>query len=341
MSDIYFSCCIGDVVHALSAHGIQLKGEANKRICAIAPLHHAVDENISFIVSPKYLDILEKSDAGCVIISPAILQKTKRPGNYLITDNPYACYAYLTQWWQNRTRVSPENRIHPSAVIHPEAHIAPDAIIGPLCVIERHASVGAGSWLKSRVTLAEGCSVGAGCIIHSGVVIGADGFGFAPENGRWIKIEQLGAVRIGNHVEIGANTCIDRGAIEDTVIEDGVKLDNLIQIAHNVRLGQNVAIAANTGIAGSTVVEEGVTIGGAANIMGHIRLAKGVHVSATTFISRSVLKPGTYSGHFPFDDNASWEKNAATLRHLYSLRERIRTLEKKINQLESTNHEHN
>lgn len=341
MTDVHFYCCIGDIVNALSAHGVQLQGNADISIYKILPLHHATADSISFIVSPKYLPVLEQSEAGCVIISPQLLQQTQRPGHYLISNNPYVCYAYLTQWWHKQVHAQPEYRIHPSAVIHPEATIAADAIIGPLCVIERHASVGSGSWLKSRVTLGERCTIGADCIIHSGVVIGADGFGFAPENGRWIKIEQMGAVRIGDNVEIGANTCIDRGAIEDTVIENGVKLDNLIQIAHNVKLGQNVAIAANTGIAGSTVVEEGVTIGGAANIMGHIRLAKGVHVSATTFISRSVLKPGTYSGHFPFDDNASWEKNAATIRQLYTLRERIRTLEKKLNQLESTDHEHN
>ena len=218
--------------------------------------------------------------------------------------------------------------------MHADAQVAPDAIIGPLCVVERGASVGTGSWLKSRVTLSEDCAIGERCIVHPGAVIGADGFGFAQEQGQWIKIEQLGRVRVGNDVEIGANTCIDRGAIGDTVIEDGVKLDNLIQIAHNVHLGRNVAMAACAGIAGSTTVGAGCTIGGAANIMGHITLAEGVHISATSFASRSLHKPGVYTGFFPIDDNAAWEKNAATAKQLHRLRDRIKALEQQLLELQ-------
>jgi UDP-3-O-[3-hydroxymyristoyl] glucosamine N-acyltransferase len=162
------------------------------------------------------------------------------------------------------------------------------------------------------------------------VVVGADGFGFAPNQGSWEKIEQLGAVRIGDDVEIGANTCIDRGALADTVIEDGVKLDNLIQVGHNVRIGRHTAIAGCAGIAGSATIGAHCTIGGSAGILGHLTIADHVHISSFTLVSRSIHKPGHYTGIFPIDDNASWEKNAASLKQLHALRDRVRSLEKKI-----------
>ena len=217
--------------------------------------------------------------------------------------------------------------VHPSAVIHPSAIVHPTARIGPLCVIERGAQVGAHTWLKSRVTLGENCRIGERGIVHSGVVIGADGFGFALFEGRWEKIEQLGAVQIGNDVEIGANTCIDRGALDDTVIEDGVKLDNLVQIGHNVHVGANTAMAGCAGVAGSARIGANCTVGGGAVVLGHLQLADGVHISAASVVMRSIRQPGQYSGVFPIDDNASWEKNAATLRQLHRLRDRIKSLE--------------
>jgi UDP-3-O-[3-hydroxymyristoyl] glucosamine N-acyltransferase len=183
--------------------------------------------------------------------------------------------------------------------------------------------------LKPHVTLGAGCRIGQRGLVHSGAVIGADGFGFAPCEGRWEKIEQLGGVRIGDDVEIGANTCIDRGALEDTVLEDGVKLDNLVQIGHNVHIGAHTAFAGCVGVAGSAHIGRHCTAGGGAIILGHLEIVDHVHISAATVISRSIHKPGTYSGMFPFDDNASWEKNAATLRQLHTLRERLRALERK------------
>jgi UDP-3-O-[3-hydroxymyristoyl] glucosamine N-acyltransferase len=174
------------------------------------------------------------------------------------------------------------------------------------------------------------CRIGKRAIVHSGVVIGADGFGFAPHQGRYEKIEQLGAVRIGDDVEIGANTCIDRGALDDTVLEDGVKLDNLIQIGHNVRVGAHTAMAGCVGVAGSARIGAHCTVGGGAIVLGHLTLADGVHISAASVVMRSILQPGQYSGIFPIDDNASWEKNAATLRQLHSLRDRLRALEKQV-----------
>lgn len=172
--------------------------------------------------------------------------------------------------------------------------------------------------------------VGERCILHPGVVIGADGFGFAPNGEAWEKIEQLGAVQIGNDVEIGANTCIDRGALQDTVIEEGVKLDNLIQIGHNVRVGRHTAMAGCVGVAGSATIGPNCTVGGGAIILGHLTIGAHVNISAATVVSKSISKPGHYTGIFPIDDNASWERNAATLKQLHTLRDRIKTIEKEI-----------
>ena len=174
--------------------------------------------------------------------------------------------------------------------------------------------------------------MGERCIVHSGVVIGADGFGFAPNQGAWEKIEQLGAVKIGHDVEIGANTCIDRGALQDTVIEDGVKLDNLIQIGHNVHIGKHTAMAGCVGVAGSARIGAHCTVGGGAIILGHLTLADGVHVSAASVVTRSIAKPGTYTGLFPIDENATWEKNAASLKQLHQIRQRLKSVETQIQQ---------
>jgi UDP-3-O-[3-hydroxymyristoyl] glucosamine N-acyltransferase len=208
------------------------------------------------------------------------------------------------------------------------ARIEAGAVIGAQSYVGAGAQVGADTLFKPRMVLSDGCRIGARGIVHSGAVIGADGFGFAPSGGRWEKIEQLGSVLIGDDVEIGANTCIDRGALEDTVIEDGVKLDNLVQIGHNVRVGAHSAFAGCVGVAGSAKIGKRCTAGGGAIILGHLELVDDVHITAATVITRSIMKPGQYSGLFPFDDNASWEKNAATLRQLHSLRERLRALEK-------------
>jgi UDP-3-O-[3-hydroxymyristoyl] glucosamine N-acyltransferase len=270
------------------------------------------------------------SKAGCVIVSPAMRDAAARRGAFIVTPDPYLYFARLTQLWK-RSHAKPERaRIHPSAVIDPDAQIDPTAHIGALCVVERGARIGAQTVLKSRVTVSEDCIVGVRCLLHPGVVIGADGFGLAPHQGTWIKIEQLGAVRIGDDVEIGANTCIDRGALADTVIEDGVKLDNLIQIGHNCRIGRHTVVSGCTGIAGSATIGAHCMVGGAAMILGHLTIADRVNISAGSFVARSILKPGLYTGIFPIDDNAAWEKNAATLKQLHTLRDRIKALEKKL-----------
>jgi UDP-3-O-[3-hydroxymyristoyl] glucosamine N-acyltransferase len=203
-------------------------------------------------------------------------------------------------------------------------------VIGTHAHVGEGAFVGAHTVLKAHVVLSNGCRIGARGIVHGGAVIGADGFGFAPQGGTWAKIEQLGAVVIGDDVEIGANTCIDRGALDDTVIEDGVKLDNLVQIGHNVRVGAHSAFAGCVGVAGSARIGRHCTAGGGAIILGHLELVDHVHITAATVVTRSIRKPGQYSGLFPFDDNASWEKNAATLKQLYTMRERLRALERAL-----------
>nr|MBP9150582.1 UDP-3-O-(3-hydroxymyristoyl)glucosamine N-acyltransferase [Rhodoferax sp.] len=265
-----------------------------------------------------------------VIVSPEFEEQARVRGACIVTEQPYLYYARLTQLWKTSRQSTVLTGVHPSAVIDPAARVDPSAWVGPLCVVERGASIGPNTVLKSRVTVGEDCSIGARCLLHSGVVIGADGFGFAPNNGQWEKIEQLGAVVIGDDVEIGANTCIDRGALDNTVIESGVKLDNLIQIGHNVRVGAHSAMAGCVGVAGSADIGAHCTVGGGAVVLGHLSLAEGVNISAASVVTRSIRKPGHYTGMFPIDDNATWEKNAAVVKQLASLRERIRTLESQI-----------
>lgn len=322
---------LGTIVESL---GGRLHGDPELRIEGIAPLQTAGPAQISFLSHPKYLQQLEHTHAACVIVREEQLSPALKRGAAIVTADPYLYFARLTQFWKRSIGAAQAIGIHPSAVVDPSARIAADAWVGPLCVIEAGASIGPGTILHSRVTLGRDCHLGSRCIVHAGVVIGADGFGFAPVQGRWEKIEQLGAVRIGNDVEIGANTCIDRGALGDTVIEDGVKLDNLIQIGHNVEVGAHTAMAGCVGVAGSARIGAGCTIGGGAVVLGHLSLADNVHVSAASVVTRSLLRPGQYTGFFPIDANADWEKNAVTLKQLNRLRERVRDLE---NILKSTN----
>ena len=328
--------------------GGTLMGDASTVIRHLGPLDGDAPDFIAFLANPKYRVQLSTTKAACVIVSSEVQQEAVARGAAIVTEDPYLYFARLTQWWSRQVRPRPTVGVHPSAVVDVTAVIGPDVTIGPLAVIEAGAIVEAGALigaqcfvgararigehtrLAPQVTVGFDCLVGARCILHSGVVIGADGFGFAPNQGRWEKIEQLGAVRIGDDVELGANTCVDRGALGDTVIENGVKLDNLVQIAHNVHIGEHSAMAGCVGVAGSARIGKHCTVGGAGMILGHLTLADNVHVSSGTLISRSVHKPGLYSGAFPFDENASWEKNAATLRQLHALRDRIRTLEKQV-----------
>jgi UDP-3-O-[3-hydroxymyristoyl] glucosamine N-acyltransferase len=335
---------LGEIVASL---GGTLDGDPDRTVDRIAPLDTADGRSVSFLAHARYRSQLAGTAAAAVIVAPALAGDAPAGCARIVTDDPYLYYARLTQWWAHRRRGAHGPQRHPSAQVDPTAEVAEDASIGPLAVIGpqarigpgvqvgahvvvgARASVGAGTRLAPRVTLLDDCVIGQRGVVHPGAVIGADGFGFAPDQGAWTKIEQLGAVRIGDDVEIGANTCIDRGALGDTVVGHGVKLDNLIQIGHNVRIGDHTAMAGCVGVAGSARIGAHCTVGGGAVILGHLELVDHVHVSAATVVTRSILKPGQYSGVFPFDENASWEKNAATLRQLHALRDRLRALEKK------------
>lgn len=325
------SLSLGSIVEEL---GGALHGDAALLIEGLSTLEAAGPQHVSFLSHPKYQTQLAASKAACVIVSPQMQSLAQLRGACIVTEQPYLYFARLTQLWKRSLPHSARPRVHASAVIDPLAFVHPDARIGALCVIERGARIGANTELRSRVTVGEDCVIGDRCLLHPGVVIGADGFGFAPNAGAWEKIEQLGAVSIGNDVEIGANTCIDRGALQNTVIEDGVKLDNLIQIGHNVRVGKHTAMAGCVGVAGSATIGAHCTIGGGAIVLGHLALADHVNISAATVVTRSIRSPGHFTGMFPIDDNASWEKNAASLKQLHSLRDRIRALEDQLKKLE-------
>ena len=342
--------CLATLFEALSHEfpAARLIGKAQLSIDSLAPLESASSHSLAFLSHPKYIQKLSQSQAACVVVGPQAEPAAVQRGTCIVVDDPYFYFARLTQLWKRHHDTARPTGIHASAFVDPSASlgqgvfigafacigagavIANDARVGEHCVIDQNATIGAGSRFAARVTLGEGCTIGERCIVHSGVVIGADGFGFAPRDGRWEKIEQLGNVRIGNDVEIGANTCIDRGALQDTVIEDGVKLDNLIQIGHNVRIGAHSALAGCVGVAGSATIGAHCTVGGGAIVLGHLTLADHVHISAASVVTRSILKAGNYTGLFPIDDNAVWEKNAATLKQLHALRDRLKRVEKLV-----------
>ena len=338
---------LGEIVEAL---GGTLYGAPDTLIQRLAPLSAASAGELAFVAQLRYAHQIDTTSAGALIVPESLKERALARGGCIVTGDPYLYFAKLTQWWRLEHEPPPEAGIDPLASVHPSAQLDEGVSVGAFAVVARDvhvargthigahtvlgpgSRVGADTWLHPRVTVGARCQVGARCVVHSGAVIGADGFGFAPHEGAWIKIEQLGAVRIGDDVEIGANTCIDRGALDDTVIEQGVKLDNLIQIGHNVRVGAHTAIAGCVGVAGSADIGAHCTVGGGAVVLGHLRLVDGVHVSAASVVTRSLLKPGHYTGMFPIDDNATWEKNAASLKQLNRLRERLKAAEHAIEQ---------
>lgn len=332
----------------IAAHfGGQVVGDAETQVRQIGTLEKATQGQIAFLSNAKYRHQLEGSRASAVILSKADAEATQIPR--IVCDNPYSYFAKLSSFLNPLPECVPG--IHPSAVIGKDTKISPQAHIGPLVTVGDGAVIGAGTTVMEgccigagttlgentlfypRVTVYHGCVIGNHVIAHSGVVIGADGFGMAWEEGRWLKIPQIGRVLIGDHVEIGANTTIDRGALDDTVIEEDVKLDNQIQVAHNVRIGAHTAIAGCVGIAGSANIGKYCRIGGSAGILGHLSITDGVEVSSFTLVSKSIREKGVYSGIYPFSDKESWLKSAAHLRHLDDMFARIKHLEKEIESL--------
>jgi len=312
---------LGEIASRL---GGRIAGDPATLIRQVGSLEEAGAGEIAFLVSPKHKGKLAATRAAAVILSPATEKLTARPR--IVCDNPYAYYARVSQMFNPLTLQPPG--VHPSAVVAPGARLGERVSIGAGCVVGEGASIGDETCLYPGVVVYPGCTLGKRCIVHAGAVIGADGFGNAREDERWIKIPQLGSVRIGDDVEIGANTTIDRGHLGDTVIEEGAKLDNQIQIGHNTRIGAHTAIAGCVGIAGSADIGRYCTLGGAAMILGHLKIVDRVHVTAGTMISSSILQAGSYAGFFPFDETAAWLRNAARIRHLDELAERVRALEK-------------
>lgn len=337
--------------------GGQLMGDPDREVFGIAPLDGAGSSHITFLSNPKLRTQAAQTQAAALILSAtdSAIIGAAYTGARIIADNPYAYFAKVAQWFAAQQMIPAAAGIHPSAIVDSSAQLASTVCIGPHvtieagvsiaehciidagCFIGRDAKIGAGTRFFARVTFHAGCEIGGSGIIHSGAVIGADGFGFANENGTWVKIPQTGRVVIGNDVEIGANTTIDRGALADTIIEDGVKLDNQIQIAHNCHIGAHTAMAACVGVAGSAKIGRHCTFGGAAMVLGHLTIADHVHVSAASMVSRSISEPGQYTGFYPLAKNAEWEKSAAIVRNLSSMREKIRALEKAIKTLTKTN----
>jgi UDP-3-O-[3-hydroxymyristoyl] glucosamine N-acyltransferase len=306
--------------------GGRVAGDAGVVVRQVGSIENAQAHQITFFSSARYKSRLAATRAGAVIVGKDGEDLTSLPR--IVCDEPYAYFARVSQLF-NPLTTQPAG-IHPSASVASTARLGERVSIGAGCVVGEEAIIGDDCCLYPNVVLYPRCALGARVIVHSGAVIGADGFGIARAAEGWVKIPQIGRVRIGDDVEIGANSCVDRGALADTVIEDGVKIDNLVQVGHNCRIGRHTVISGCTGLAGSAIVGAHCMIGGAAMIIGHITIADHVHVSAGTFVSRSIHKPGLYTGIFPMDDNANWEKNAATLRQLYTLRERIKALEKKL-----------
>ena len=332
---------LGDIVARL---GGELIGDASVRLRQVATLDGAEPDTITFLANERYLGKLKETRAGAVIVGEGLRGSLRIP--HIVAANPYAYFARVSALFN--PGAAPGAGRHSSAIVHPGARIGDRVHVGALAVIEDGAVIGAGasigagcyigagsavgedSLLYPNVTIYRECTLGKRAIVHAGAVIGADGFGIAMDEGQWVKVPQIGRVRIGDDVEIGANTTIDRGAIDDTIIEDGVKIDNLVQVAHNVRIGSGTAIAACVGIAGSSRIGRYCRLGGAARIAGHLNIADNVEISTHTLVMKSITEPGTYTGAYPMEPNREWRRNAASLRNLADLAIRVRHLEQAL-----------
>ena len=328
--------------------GAELIGDADKVITGVGTLQNASDTDISFLANTKYRQYLKTTSAGGVIVSPEHVVDVQT--NALVIQDTYVAYAKAASLLFPEEPVA--TGIHSSVVIGENCHIADsvriaaqvcigcdvvlgeNVIIGPGCVIENGVTIGANSRLMANVTLCRKIQIGERVRIHPGVVIGADGFGIANENGRWLKIPQVGSVVIGDDVEIGANTTIDRGAIDDTIISQGVKLDNQIQIGHNVFIGEHTVIAGCVGISGSTHIGAHCAIGGGTGIAGHIEITDGVQLTGMSMVTKSILTPGTYSSGIPVEPTREWHRNVIRYRQLDKLTDKIKQLEARLGSLD-------
>ena len=326
--------------------GGALEGDGSIVVSQVATLASAQAGQIAFLANPKYRQQLQSTSASAVIVPPKFADDTTLPR--IVHPNSYAYYARVVQLL-NPAEARPRG-VHPSAVVHsvvpPSVSVGENVVLGkdvalgenvtlyPGCVVGDGVSIGDDYVLYPNVVIYRACKIGKRAIVQAGAVIGSDGFGFAKEGDSWVKIPQIGRVVIGDDVEIGANTSIDRGALDDTIIGDGVKLDNQIQIAHNVVIGQHTAMAGCVGVAGSTRIGQRCTIGGAGMIVGHLDLADDVHVSAGTMVTKSLRQPGQYTSIFPLESHAEWLQNAAQIKRLAKLAERVSELEEKLELME-------
>jgi UDP-3-O-[3-hydroxymyristoyl] glucosamine N-acyltransferase len=310
--------------------GCELRGDPDVEVERAGTLEQAGPDELTFLANPRYRRFLSATRAAAVVLEPQYAEECPVPT--LLAENPYATYARMATALCPPPAASPG--IDPSAIVDPAARvdvaatvgplsvieagvtIGPRVLVGPGCIVQAGASIAADTRLIARVTLCRDVHLGERCLVHPGVVIGGDGFGFAPDRGTWLKVPQLGGVRIGNDVEIGANSTIDRGAIEDTVLEDGVKLDNQIQVGHNVRIGEHTAIAACVGISGSVTIGRRCMIGGAAGIAGHLSICDDVMITGFSMVTASVRKPGVYSSGIPIQEAAVFRRNVARFRNL-------------------------
>jgi UDP-3-O-[3-hydroxymyristoyl] glucosamine N-acyltransferase len=328
--------------------GGEVVGDPELRVSRVASLENATEDAISFLANERYLARLAHTRAKAVIVGEKQREATRLPR--IVCSNPYAYFARVSALFHPEPAPVPGTHatalvapsavlgagveIGPYAIVGERSRIGPGAVIGAACYIGEGVSIGRQTRLHPHVTVYRDCVIGERVVLHSGVVIGADGFGIAFDAGRWVKVPQIGRVVIGDDVEIGANTTVDRGALDDTVIEEGAKLDNLIQVGHNVRIGAHTAIAACVGIAGSARIGRYCRIGGASGIYGHVTIADHVEISAYTLVMKSIDKPGTYTGAYAFEPHERWRRNAAQLRHLHELARRVRALEQRLARVE-------
>ncbi len=324
--------------------GGRIIGNPETQVRQLGSLEHATAGQIAFFSHRRHAPLLARTRASAIVLAPEVAQLASMPR--IVTDDPYLYFARLAQLFNPRAVCEPgidrsatvdpramvdaSARVEVGASIGAQARIGPRAWIGAGCYVGKGVRVGEDTRLYPTAVVYDECVIGARARVHAGAVIGADGFGYARDGDRWLAIPQIGRVVIGDDVDIGANTTIDRGTIDDTIIETGVKLDNQVQVAHNVRIGANTAIAGCVGIAGSTVIGKDCEIGGAAMISGHLRIADGSRISAATVVTHSISRRGTYTGIYPIDDHVSWVKNAAGLRRLSKLMDRVRALEKRL-----------
>jgi UDP-3-O-[3-hydroxymyristoyl] glucosamine N-acyltransferase len=322
--------------------GCELRGDPDARVDRVGTLANADSRSLAFLANPHYRQQVATTAAGAVVLDAA--SAAICPTAALVCENPHATYARIAAVLHPFPAAPPG--IHPSAVIAPGARIDPSAhvgaqsvigegavigaraFVGPQCLVDEGATLGEDVRLTARVTVCHRVEIGARTIIQPGAVIGGDGFGFAQERGRWIKVPQTGTVRVGPDVEVGANTTIDRGAIEDTVIEEGVKLDNLIMVAHNVRIGAHSALAAGVGISGSTTIGRRCMLGGHVGIGGHLTISDDVVITGCTMVSHSVPRPGVYSGGIPLEEAHVWRRLVARFKRIDSLVTRLKALER-------------